>query len=57
MFDWIEEQGETPDALIFFTDGYVSKWPDADEVAYPVIWAITGYNHKLPPTGRVVELV
>ena len=57
VFDWIEEQGETPDALIFFTDGYVSKWPDADEVAYPVIWAITGYNHKLPPTGRVVELV
>ena len=55
VFDWIEEQGETPDALIFFTDGYVNKWPD--EVAYPVIWAITGYNPVHPTTGRVVELV
>ena len=57
VFDWIEEQGETPDALVFFTDGEVYEWPE--EVDYPVIWALTSPlgSHNTPPTGRVVEIV
>mgnify|MGYP003150650935 CR=1 FL=1 len=46
-----------PDALIFFTDGYINKWPE--EVDYPVIWAMTSPlgSHNTPPSGRVVEIV
>ena len=57
VFDWVEEQGEMPDALIFFTDGYINKWPE--EVDYPVIWAMTSPlgSDNTPPTGRVVEIV
>ena len=57
VFDWVEEQGEMPDALIFFTDGYINKWPE--EVDYPVIWAMTSPlgSDNTPPTGRIVEIV
>ena len=57
VFKWVEEQGETPDALVFFTDGEVYEWPE--EVDYPVIWALTSplSSRNNPPTGRIVEIV
>jgi predicted metal-dependent peptidase len=55
VFDWCADNAE-PDVLIFFTDGYVNKWPE--DPGYPVVWAFTSpltrYN-KAPDFGTVVE--
>jgi len=39
VFDWVEENGEDPDLLIYFTDGYGS-YPNLPP-AYPVVWVMT----------------
>lgn len=54
VFDWIAEEGITPDALVYMTDGYGS-FP-SEEPKYPVLWAsISGKNVKYP-FGDVVEI-
>ena len=55
VFDWCAENGE-PDVMIFFTDGYVYKWPE--DPGYPVVWAFTSpvTKHNPPaPFGTVIE--
>jgi predicted metal-dependent peptidase len=52
-FDWIEQEGITPDCLVYMTDGLGTF---ADEPKYPVLWcAIKGYNVTYP-FGDVVEI-
>lgn len=54
VFDWIDKEGVTPEALVYLTDG-LGSFPK-DMPAYPVIWgAIKGYNVKYP-FGDVVEI-
>lgn len=52
VFDWIEEEDITPDALVYLTDLY-GTFPDAAP-NYPVIWART--NDQEPPFGDVVDV-
>lgn len=54
VFEWIDENNVTPDALVYLTDG-LGSFPK-DIPAYPVIWgAIKGYGVKYP-FGDVVEI-
>ena len=54
VFDWIDAEGVTPDALVYLTDG-LGVFPDGAPT-YPVIWgAITGYEVKYP-FGDVVDI-
>jgi predicted metal-dependent peptidase len=54
VFDWIEAEGVTPDALIYMTDG-LGSFPE-QEPRYPVLWcAIKGYRVTYP-FGEVVEI-
>jgi predicted metal-dependent peptidase len=42
VFDYIEERGEAPACLIYFTDGH-GAYPDTAP-EYPVLWALTEQN-------------
>lgn len=53
VMDWINEQGDTPDLFIGFTDGYVSFPPR--EPRFPVIWASSTKNVAYP-WGQVVHV-
>jgi len=54
VFDWIEQEGHQPDALVYLTDG-LGSFPD-QAPRYPVLWgALKGYNVKYP-FGDVVEI-
>lgn len=52
VFDWIEEEGIKPMAVVYLTDGYA---PDPDPVDYPVFWAVTS-NYHAHLSGEVLEL-
>lgn len=51
VFERIEAEGLTPDALVYFTDGYGS-FPASPP--FPVIWADITNNEKLYPWGDIV---
>jgi len=51
-FEWLDEHGVRPQALVFLTDLYGS-FPDS-EPAYPVLWASTGGRRA--PFGQVVPM-
>ena len=38
VFDWVEEEGIEPVALVYLTDGYA---PAPDVPDYPVVWGVT----------------
>ena len=52
VFDWVERQGQRPDALVYFTDAdgsFPARPPD-----YPVLWLVKG---RAPvPWGRRIAL-
>jgi predicted metal-dependent peptidase len=51
-FDYIEEHGLNPDAVIVFTDLYLWDWPE--EPDYPVLWITTGRTDA--PFGEVASM-
>ena len=52
VFDWIEEEGIQPMAVVYLTDGGADC---PDPVDYPVFWAVTtDYHAHL--TGEVFEI-
>lgn len=51
VFNYIEEQGLDVDSMVYFTDLYVSDFPDAPD--YPVLWVSTGADEA--PFGEVVS--
>ena len=52
VFEWVEREGRTPDALIYFTDA-CGEFP-AEPPDYPVLWLVKG---KAPvPWGRRIQL-
>lgn len=53
VFEWIDEQGVTPDALVYLTDGWGSFPKDAPR--YPVIWGALMDDVKYP-FGDVVAI-
>ena len=52
VFDWVEQQNQHPDLLIYFTDAE-GAFPQ-QEPAYPVIWLIKGKNKT--PWGQRIQL-
>jgi predicted metal-dependent peptidase len=53
VFDWMDESGLRPDAVVYLTDGYGTFPPEAP--AYPVIWgSITPEGGVNYPWGDVV---
>ena len=57
---WTDEEGETPAAIIYFTDLMCHDFPEVSPQA-PVLWlewAIPGYGHydNDPPFGEVVKM-
>lgn len=59
-FDWVEEHGDTPSCLIYFTDLYCDSFPDYIP-DYPVLWAHipdsdnSGDNPEVP-FGEIIEI-
>ncbi|MHA2501978.1 MAG: VWA-like domain-containing protein, partial [Candidatus Kariarchaeaceae archaeon] len=51
VFQWVENRGDIPDLLIYFTDGYGSYPPS--EPGYPVVWVMT--TDHMPPWGDLIE--
>lgn len=49
---WVGKQGESPDALIIFTDGYTPV-PSADEVTCPLVWVCSSNVWDGPDGARV----
>lgn len=54
VFDWIEQEGITPDALVYLTDGY-GTFPQKEPGGYPVLWGNITPNYKYP-WGEVVDI-
>ena len=57
-FEWLEERGIIPDALVYFTD-MGGAFPRREDVDYPVIWCATTAHrpdHKIPGVIIPVEL-
>jgi predicted metal-dependent peptidase len=54
VFEWIEEQGFTPDALLYLTDSYGDFPKEAPK--YPVIWGDISGEPQNYPWGDVVEV-
>lgn len=51
---WLENQGERPAALIWFTDLECASFPQAPD--YPVLWLVRGQGGQPPPFGEVVHM-
>jgi predicted metal-dependent peptidase len=52
VFDWLEEQGSTPDLLVYFTDAE-GEFPGG-EPGFPVIWLVKGRGQV--PWGQRIQL-
>ena len=52
VFDWLEEQGSTPDLLVYFTDAE-GEFPRV-EPCFPVIWLVKGRGQV--PWGQRIQL-
>jgi predicted metal-dependent peptidase len=50
VFDWVRQQGQTPDVLVYFTDAE-GEFPQ-EEPNFPVVWLVKG-KHKVPWGTRV----
>lgn len=53
VFQWVQDNNFTPDALVYLTDGY-APWPSV-EPNYPVLWCITNHE-RIPPWGEHIIL-
>jgi predicted metal-dependent peptidase len=51
-FEWVDEEGQRPSALIYFTDLY-GDFPDKEPV-YPTIWCRT--TQQPVPFGEVIDV-
>jgi len=52
VFNWLEEQGSTPDLLVYFTDAE-GEFPKV-EPCFPVIWLVKGRGQV--PWGQRIQL-
>ncbi|OQP65455.1 hypothetical protein A3860_17475 [Niastella vici] len=51
-FNYIDEQGLLPRAVVYLTDGGCSTFPDPPD--FPVIWAVYSYRRFNPPFGDTI---
>lgn len=53
-FDYLDENGLQPAAIVYFTDGYCSSFPVQSD--YPVLWATYENKSFAPPFGEVIHV-
>ncbi len=53
-FEWLEEEGDQPTAILYFTDGCCNSFPD--EPDSPVLWVVHGREDFEPPFGEVAYM-
>lgn len=54
-FEWLEENGEEPVCILYFTDGYCSSFPQ--DPGTPTMWVLTERNRSFkPPFGDVATM-
>lgn len=51
---WLENNGERPAALLWFTDLECADFPDVP--GYPVLWIVWGEGGQTPPFGEIVRM-
>lgn len=54
-FDYIDEQGLSPKAIVYMTDGYCSEYPETTPDT-PTLWAVYNNKHFRPPFGEVISI-
>jgi predicted metal-dependent peptidase len=54
VFERIDEEGITPDMLVYLTDLYVSFPEHAP--SYPVVWGAVDRGENMPPFGELVDV-
>ena len=55
-FDWVRDNVDVPDVLVYLTDGYASDLNQLDIPDYPVLWLSTGLRASGYPFGDVIEI-
>lgn len=55
-FDWVRDHVDTPDVLVYLTDGYADDLRYLVSPDYPVLWLSTGLTAGDYPFGEVIEL-
>lgn len=53
VWDWLEENDASPEAVICLTDGYTYH---GEAPPFPVLWVITPNGHADVPFGRAIQL-
>lgn len=53
-FPYMEANDITPRAIVYFTDGHCSEFPDEPEA--PVMWAVYNNHSFTPPFGEVIYI-
>lgn len=53
IFDWVDESGEEPDAVIVFTDGFT---PYPKDPTYSTMWAVTTDTEVPDEAGEVIRV-
>lgn len=53
-FPYMQENEITPRAIVYFTDGYSTRFPDEPDV--PVLWATYNNSSFEPPFGEVIRV-
>lgn len=53
-FKYIEEQGITPKAVVYFTDGYCSSFPDEPDC--PLLWGVYNNTNFSPTFGETIYI-
>jgi len=52
-YAWLQQQGHTPTAAVYLTDGYCNSFPDAPD--FPTLWALTEKSDYFkPPFGEII---
>lgn len=56
-FDWVQDNVDDPDVLVYLTDGYAGDRLTIQPVDYPVLWLSTGCCIGDYPFGEVMEII
>jgi len=55
VFEWVEQEGIDPAALIYFTDLYCNQYPD-QQPDYPVLWVLPKESCREAPWGDTLVM-
>jgi len=53
-FDWLEQEGITPDCMVYLTDGLAGDRTEITAKDYPLLWVSTLLEPHYYPVGEVI---